>query len=450
MKGLIVLMIVMKPEGKVAYSSWYGMYVKGNKVGYSHIVVKPKERGYQVSELTYLQLATMGVKRELKAYSVFEVKERWELVKFTSSIESEGRKDLIRGRIIEEEGGGCRKREEEGLNLVVKTGGSVEEEMIKTPPPIYPVTVLPMLAHTFSYEEKLVQVFDPTLKSVYQAKCKLVKKEDSVIVFSAEMLGGVVFTFWVDTNQCMILQKQPMGIELRKEPKNVAINIGEEVPEVMALYGIQPETKINNPREVKFLKLIFKGGEVCGDPPRYLKFGDTLILQTIGPRVGKLLEEGKDKYLAHTPFIQCNSPKIKEIAKKLTEGTYDPWKRAAKLVKWVKDSINDIPTVGIPSALEVLNSREGDCGEHTVLFVALARAVGIPAEIVVGLAYVGDGFYYHAWAKIWAGRWVEVDPTFGQPIADATHIPLAEGGLKEQAKIMKMVDNIELKILEFK
>jgi transglutaminase-like putative cysteine protease len=119
-------------------------------------------------------------------------------------------------------------------------------------------------------------------------------------------------------------------------------------------------------------------------------------------------------------------------------------------VKWVKDSINDVPTVGIPSALEVLNSREGDCGEHTVLFVALARSLGIPAEIVVGLVYVGDGFYYHAWAKIWAGRWVEVDPTFGQPIADATHIPLAEGGLREQAKIMKMVDNIELKMLEFK
>ena len=33
-------------------------------------------------------------------------------------------------------------------------------------------------------------------------------------------------------------------------------------------------------------------------------------------------------------------------------------------------------TVGIPSAMQVLDTRRGDCNEHTQLFVALARAVG--------------------------------------------------------------------------
>jgi hypothetical protein len=63
---------------------------------------------------------------------------------------------------------------------------------------------------------------------------------------------------------------------------------------------------------------------------------------------------------------------------------------------------------------------------------------------------MGDHFYYHAWNKVWVGRWVEVDPTFGEYIADATHITLAQGGLMEWAKIMDLVGNIKIKVVEYK
>ena len=33
----------------------------------------------------------------------------------------------------------------------------------------------------------------------------------------------------------------------------------------------------------------------------------------------------------------------------------------------------------MPSALETLKHRQGDCNEHAVLLTALARASGIPA-----------------------------------------------------------------------
>ena len=83
------------------------------------------------------------------------------------------------------------------------------------------------------------------------------------------------------------------------------------------------------------------------------------------------------------------------------------------------------------SASMVLEKRVGDCTEHTQLFIALARSVGIPAREVSGLAYMGDGyrcFVWHAWAEVALdGHWVQVDPTFGEPVADPTHIKLSCG-----------------------
>src|SRR5205807_1297290 len=82
-------------------------------------------------------------------------------------------------------------------------------------------------------------------------------------------------------------------------------------------------------------------------------------------------------------------------------------------------------------ARPVLENKAGDCTEHTLLFVALARAAGLPAREVGGVAYVGGdepAFGWHAWAEVHDGsQWVAVDPTWGQVFVDATHIKFSEG-----------------------
>ena len=51
---------------------------------------------------------------------------------------------------------------------------------------------------------------------------------------------------------------------------------------------------------------------------------------------------------------------------------------------------NKSMSVGYASAVEVVESRQGDCSEFAVLTAALCRAVGIPAQVVVGIAYVKE------------------------------------------------------------
>ena len=128
--------------------------------------------------------------------------------------------------------------------------------------------------------------------------------------------------------------------------------------------------------------------------------------------------------------------------------------RAERLMREVNQLVEKKPTVSLPSALEVLRTKVGDCNEHTVLFVALARAQGIPARINVGLVYVRGAFYYHAWPEVYLdegngrGMWLPVDPTFNQFPADATHVRLARGGLDQQTAILPLIGRVKMTVLQ--
>ena len=102
----------------------------------------------------------------------------------------------------------------------------------------------------------------------------------------------------------------------------------------------------------------------------------------------------------------------------------------------------------------MLRTKVGDCNEHTVLFVALARSLGIAARINVGLVYVHGAFYYHAWPEVYIeeggnrGLWLPVDPTLNQFPADATHLRLARGGLERQAAILPLIGKVKMTVTE--
>ena len=93
--------------------------------------------------------------------------------------------------------------------------------------------------------------------------------------------------------------------------------------------------------------------------------------------------------------------------KKAIAGATGTRARAEKLTRYVNALLDKKPTVSLPSAREVLRTKVGDCNEHTALYVAMARSIGIPARIAVGLTYVRGitgAFYYHAWPEVYRRR----------------------------------------------
>jgi transglutaminase-like putative cysteine protease len=182
--------------------------------------------------------------------------------------------------------------------------------------------------------------------------------------------------------------------------------------------------------------------------------GDTLTIQPEPPDAmlakyklpvgGRILDSADTR---PEPLIQSRSGEILRLARQILGNEHDPRVAAEKINTWVHDSITGRVTFGVPNALQVLRTRTGDCNEHTQLFVALARAIGLPARIAAGLAYVDGKFYYHAWPEVLLGDWVAVDPTFGQFPADAAHIRFVIGGLPRQTELLRLMGNLQIDVL---
>jgi transglutaminase-like putative cysteine protease len=151
--------------------------------------------------------------------------------------------------------------------------------------------------------------------------------------------------------------------------------------------------------------------------------------------------------LAEEPLLQVNDREITALAVRIAGNERDPAVVAERINRWVHDSLEKKITISVPSAVQVLRTRAGDCNEHTQLYVALARAAGIPARISTGLAFVNGKFYYHAWPEVRLRDWVAVDPTFGQFPADAAHLRFVRGGLARQGELLRLVGSLKVEVL---
>lgn len=161
------------------------------------------------------------------------------------------------------------------------------------------------------------------------------------------------------------------------------------------------------------------------------------------------------EFLKPTMYIQADTPSIVQKSKELVDSERNSWKAAQLICKWVYESIKDKNLkTGFGSAKQTLETLEGDCTEHTVLFIALARAAGIPSRICAGLVYNNDAFYYHFWPEVYVGKWIQMEPTLGQMEADATHILLSGGQLESESVleygegVIRTLNRLRIRVIE--
>ena len=274
--------------------------------------------------------------------------------------------------------------------------------------------------------------------------------------------GGLQTTSWVTDTGEVVREESPMGLltvaESSERAVAMAVPRGVQL-DLLEAAAVVPVSKqrIENPRDVQRLRLRLEGADLSSPD-----------LQGVGQRVdGDVIEildarglvaapgtADLSVYLQPEPFIESDAPEIQAEAARVLTGITGVRERAERLTRHVNALLEKKPTVSLPSAVEVLRTRVGDCNEHTALFVALARAAGIPARISVGLVSVRSAFYYHAWPEIYVdegkgrGLWLPVDPTLNQFPADATHLRLARGGLDKQVAILPLIGRVKMTILD--
>jgi transglutaminase-like putative cysteine protease len=127
-------------------------------------------------------------------------------------------------------------------------------------------------------------------------------------------------------------------------------------------------------------------------------------------------------YLAPTQLTLPNED-IKAFASAIVTHISDPRERVQALAEAVlgavryKSGTSDVQD----SAAVAFKSGEGVCQDHAHVFIAAARAVGMPARYVSGYLYTGDASdaASHAWIDAWLG------PEIGWQSMDVTHTRLA-------------------------
>ena len=152
-----------------------------------------------------------------------------------------------------------------------------------------------------------------------------------------------------------------------------------------------------------------------------------------------------EQFIKATSEFAADDARVKEQAREIAGDDRDAWSVARKLADWTHQNL-EWKYVVRADAGQTLATREADCSEFSQLFVAMARSLGLPARIVSGLAYSGNSFGGHAWVEVWAGKWIELDPTWGTHFVDATHIRNTSSALVTSAAL----NLIELEVLETK
>jgi transglutaminase-like putative cysteine protease len=279
--------------------------------------------------------------------------------------------------------------------------------------------------------------------------------------------GASGFSGWVDEQGRIVVADQLLGLTLERRPYEVAfenwkLDAAKRGTSVTADRDIYETTAISASkrlrRNLRELRVTLTGVDLDGfDVKGYRQRlqGDTLTIEREAPsalRATYALPNGArgsvmSVFLDPEPLLETRSPEIIQLASRLRGSDTDPRIVAERINRWVYDSLRKEITVGVPSALSTLRSRVGDCNEHTQLYVALARAAGLPARVAAGLAYLDGKFYYHAWPEVWLERWVAVDPTFGQFPADASHLRFTVGGLGRQAELLRLMGALQIDVL---
>jgi transglutaminase-like putative cysteine protease len=161
-------------------------------------------------------------------------------------------------------------------------------------------------------------------------------------------------------------------------------------------------------------------------------------------------------YLKAAPYLPVDDPSIRKTALQVRGAETNPYHIALSLRDWVNNAMTPDPTIGVPrSALDIFQRRRGVCRDYATLYTALARAAGVPTRLCSGIVY-GDfqgkaGFYYHAWAESWVGKWVAVDPTLFDPshpvnYVDATHIKFAQGDVTQMFEMVSIVGRLKITV----
>jgi hypothetical protein len=182
--------------------------------------------------------------------------------------------------------------------------------------------------------------------------------------------------------------------------------------------------------------------------------GDDVFLLKLGKKYGKDMKATPEEIadsLKETTAYPIEDAKVKALAKKAIGDAKTDEEKVKNLCKFVKNYIRPSLSASMPRMHDLIQRKSGDCKSYALMFTCLARAAGLPSREVSGFVYIGDddkAFGGHAWNEVVLnGVWVPIDASMNETELDATHISL--GTDKESSSnLLKTFGKLNFKLVQ--
>ncbi|HUH00889.1 MAG TPA: transglutaminase-like domain-containing protein [Kofleriaceae bacterium] len=431
----------------LAIEQWFGVYLGDNKVGYGHATVRRtadgEPGGVLVQIIANLEVGGLGTdKAEI-------------LIQTESYYSGEPPFPLVEQRTLERSPDGqVEKRFVASPGRIVlheRVDGAPRPERTLAPSreglPTMLASIITVPATLRAGQTVTYYSFDDetetdalTRQTVVEITRRRISGVDTqVVVLQDQKIGEQGVSTTVLAGDGGMLEATIGGMKLRLEDEAIARSdvAGFDIfRDAVELVG---GGTLGDPDRVTRLRLILGGvpegfslptgpnQQVSRRPDGRV---EVVIASVPGPRA---TDAEKREALVITAAIDAGHPAIIELASQLTSGQDTDGARVEALRRWVYEKLAKKLSSNISIASQVLERRIGDCTEHALLFTAMARSQGIPARRIAGVTYMGDEygrFGWHEWTEVVIdGHWVQIDPSWGPPVANATHLNL---GLSER------------------
>ena len=448
----------------LAGEDWYGLYLNGKKVGYSMASVALEDDGtVAVVDDACFRLSMMGVSQDMRMFAKRFYGEDGALLHIEQQVDDQLGTKRFDASV-------------EGDELVLRTivGGETKEQRL--PKPKESLKDVLKTAQLVSGAAKVgdgisYSIFEPMYGKDILGTSAIAAIEERVLdgaptkVFKVESnfaTLGIQSVSYVAEDGTTLEDHLAGIITMRLEPKEIAQDVNYS-NDVIVSNAARVDSPILNPRERASLRLRLAGPlaqeHLFTDGRQSLKAADDhiefkAVRQCLdGFEAARLpvAEAAVEEWLKATVLVQSGDAELVDKAKEIVGEEKDTFAISTKLCCWVNAHVRTTFSAQLTNSLEVLHNLEGDCTEHSILFIGLARAAGVPAREAAGVVYVegnDPGFYFHQWASVWVGKWIDVDPTFNQPLVDVTHIKLAQGDLFEQTRLVPIIGRLQIEVLE--
>lgn len=432
--------------------TWLNIYQNGVKVGYAHSFRTRNPEGYTVGEEVRMRLNTLGTLQSMQMTTRAVLDADFALSDFDFKLVSGAYRFSVQGTYRQG-------------RLVVEINPAGDSRTVTLPleqPPHLPAGILDAALAAKLQEGSTVvfPVFDPatlgsapvTITHMGVEAIRIDGIQRDAIHLQMDFKGARQHA-WVDDQGNLWRQKGLLGLVMEQTTRTAALETPQAPPaDIMAYVSLPVGRTIPEPERLQRLTVALTGVDTRRDAltgERQTLQGNQLTItrETLPANAPEPKTDAHREYLAATPFIQADHPRIRALAAEIALPAQSDRDKVRRIMAWINANITQRPVISLPDAVATLENGVGDCNEHAVLLAALCRAAGIPARVEAGLVYQAGRFYYHAWNRLFLGAWITADAVFNQLPADVTHIRLALGSQDLHFDLIGLIGKIGIRII---